>query len=234
MNRTREDITMKKLLVFILALCLVTGLCGCQVITKDIIERDATAADDTTLYEHGMELAELLEEMLGSPEYFEMMSGSERLNEVIQPLMGAGLAQPESAYLVTLSEDALPLLMDAAEVDMDQFSDRMQEFLARKMTSSVPSILNSRQGADTLAAASILTVSDAWAGENLELGCYLILNYPDFCPVMVSFWGGDGLIEGTAAMLIGEPLEEDSIEGVRELFSYLDAEGMHIKKLETD
>lgn len=81
MNAIREDIAMKKLLVFILALCLVTGLCGCQVITKEIIERDAAAADDTTLYEHGMELAELLEEMLGSPEYFEMMSGSERLEE---------------------------------------------------------------------------------------------------------------------------------------------------------
>lgn len=81
MNTLREDIAMKKLLTFLLALCLVTGLCGCQVITKEIIERDATAAEDTTLYEHGMELAELLEEMLGSPEYFELMGGSERLEE---------------------------------------------------------------------------------------------------------------------------------------------------------
>lgn len=225
---------MKKPLIFLLALCLMMGLCGCQAITKEIIQRDATVSDDAALYEHGMELAELLEEMLGSPEYFEMMGGSERLGEVIAPLMRADLSQPESAYLVTLSEEALPLLMDAAEVDMDQFSHRMREFLERRMISSVPSILNSRQGAETLAAASILTVSDAWAGENLELGCYLILNYPDACPVLVSFWGGDGLIEGTAAMLIGEPLEEDSMEGVHELFSYLGIEGMHVKKLETD
>lgn len=240
---------MKKLLTFLLALCLVMGLCGCQVITKEIIERDATAAegtvlkenidqvaalDDTALYEHGMELAELLEEMLGSPEYFELMGGSERLGQVIDPLMRADLSQPESAYLVTLSEDALPLLMDAAEVDMDQFSDGMRDFLERRMISSVPSLLNSRQGAETLAAASILTVSDAWAGEGLEQGCYLVFNYPNACPVMVSFYGGDGLIEGTAAMLIGEPLEEDSIEGVRELFGYLGIEGMHIKELETD
>lgn len=240
---------MKRFLALSLALGLMLGLCGCQLITKEIIERDTTASegtvlkenadraaalDDAALYEHGMELAELLEEMLSSPEYFEMMGGSERLGEVINPLMRADLSDPESAYLVTLSEDALPLLMDAAKVDMDQFSDGMRDFLERKMISSVPSILNSRQGAETLAAASILTVSDAWAGENLELGCYLILNYPDACPVMVSFCGGDGVIQGTAAMLIGEPWEEDSIEGAQELFSYLGIEGTHAKKLETD
>ena len=225
---------MKKLLCLTLALCMTLGLCGCHVITKEIIERDVTAADDKALYEHGMELAGLLEEMLSLPEYFEMMGGSDRLGEVIDPLMGADLSEPESAYIVTLPEEALPMLMDSAEVDMDQFSGGLRDFMERRMISSVPSILNSRQGAETLAAASILTVSDAWAGEDLELGCYLILNYPDACPVMVSFCGDDGVVTGTAAMLIGEPLEEDSIEGVSRLFDYLgidcDVEELDIDK----
>lgn len=212
---------MKKFLCLALALCMTLGLCGCRFITKEIIERDVTAADNETLYEHGMELGGLLEEMLSSPEYFEMMGGSDRLSEVIDSLMGADLSEPESAYIVTLPEDALPTLMDSAEVDMDQFSGGLRDFMVRRMISSVPSILNSRQGAETLAAASILTVSDAWAEEDLELGCYLILSYPDACPVMVSFCGNNGVVNGTATMLIGEPLEEDSMEGVSRLFDYL-------------
>lgn len=223
---------MKRLLSLTLALCLILGLCGCQVITKKIIETDAAEAG--TLYEHGMELAELLEEMLGSPEYFEMMGGSDRLGEVIDPLMRADLSEPESAYLVTLPQEALPALMSAAEVDMDQFSGGLRDFMERRMISSVPSILNSRQGAETLAVASILTVSDAWAGESLEAGCYLILSYPDVCPVMVSFCGDDGVVTGTATLLIGEPLEEDSIEGVSELFAYLGIDGLDVEELEID
>ena len=215
---------MKKLLCLMLALCMVLGLCGCHVITKEIIERDVTDADDEELYGHGMELAGLLEEMLSSPEYFEMMGGSDRLGEVIDQLMGADLSEPESAYIVTLPEEALPMLMDSAEVDMDQFSGGLRDFMERRMISSVPSILNSRQGAETLAAASILTVSDAWAGEDLELGCYLILSYPDVCPVIVSFCGDDGVVTGTATMLIGEPMEEDSMDGVQQLLSYLGIE----------
>lgn len=238
---------MKRLLSLLLALCLAVGLCGCQFITREIIERDAAASEGTVLksnidelsdadggalYEHGMELAELLQEMLSSPEYFELMGGSEQLSQVIDPLMGADLSEPESACMVTFSEDALPLLMDAAEMDMDQFSGKLQRFLERRMFQSVPSILNSQQGAETLAAASILTVSDAWAEESLEQGCCLILNYPDACPVMVSFWGGDGLIEGTATLLVGTVLEEDSIEEAAKLFRQLGISGMHIRKLD--
>ncbi len=214
---------MKKFLCLVLALCLVLGLCGCQFITTRRITA-TEAADNEALYEHGMELAELLEEMLDSPEYFEMMGGSERLGEVIGPLMGSDLSEPNSAYIITLPKEALPMLMDSAEVDMDGFSGGLQNFIERRMISSVSSILNSRQGAETLAAASILTVSDAWAVGDLDTGCYLILSYPDVCPVMVSFCGNSGIVTGTAAMLIGEPLEEDTTEGVSRLFDYLGIE----------
>ncbi len=240
---------MKRFLSLTLALCLVLGLGGCQFITKEIIERDAAspesrvlrdnidkhaALDGAALYEHSLELAGLLEEMLRSPEYFELMGGSDHLGEVIIPLMRSDLSEPENAYLITLSEDALPLLMDTAEVDMEDFSPGLRKFLERRMFQSMPTILNSQQGAETLAAASILTVSQAWAGESLEESCYMVLHYPDACPVIVSFWGGDGLMESTATLLIGTALEEDSIPDVAKLFQQLGIAGMHVQELEID
>lgn len=89
-------------------------------------------------------------------------------------------------------------------------------------------------GAETLAAASILTVSQAWAGESLEESCYMVLHYPDACPVIVSFWGGDGLMESTATLLIGTALEEDSIPDMAKLFQQLGIAGMHVQELEID
>ncbi len=49
---------------------------------------------------------------------------------------------------------------------------------------------------------------------------------------MASFWGGDGLMEGTATMLIGEPLDEDSVQGVAALFQQLGMDGIEVKQLE--
>ncbi len=240
---------MKRFLSLVLALCLALGLSGCQIVAKEIIERDAvspegpvlrdnvdthTGLEGTALYRDSLELAGLLEEMLRSPEYFALMGGSDHLGEVIIPLMRSDLSEPESAYLITLSEDALPLLMDTAEVDMEDFSPGLRKFLERRMFQSMPTMLNSQQGAETLAAASILTVSQTWAGESLEESCYVVLHYPDACPVMASFWGGDGLTEGTATLLIGTALEEDSIPDVAKLFQQLGIAGMHVQELEID
>lgn len=217
------------------------GLCGCQFVTREIIGREAGSGGDTegfvtdeALYGRGMELAELLEEMLSSPEYFDLMGGADRLGEVIVPLMRADLSEPESAYIVELSPDALPLLMSAADADLDSIPGVLRDFLERRMISSVPSILNSQQGAEALAAASILTVSGTWPDGELDSGRYLILNYPYVCPVMVCFWGENGVVSGTAAMLIGSALEEDTMDGVHELFGYLGIDGMDIRKLDTD
>lgn len=225
---------MKKLLALVLALCLVLGLGGCRFINKTTAPVEFTSADSGTLYWHSMELAGLIDDMLKTPEYFELMGGSDTVSEVIMPLMRSDLSEPESAYVVTLPEDALPTLMSAAEVDLDGFSDGLREFVERRMVSSVPTILNSRQGAETLAASSILTVSGSWAGEVLDESCYVLLMYPYCCPVMASFTGSNGVVTGTATMLLGEPLEEDSLDAVEELFGYLEMEGPEIEGIDID
>ncbi len=221
---------MRRFLCVISVLLLCLGLCGCQVITK----AGADTADDAVLYEHGMELVELLDEMLKTPEYFQMMGGSETISRVITPYMQTDFSSPGGAYIITLPEDALSTLMSAAEVDISGFSDSLREFVDRRAFSSLPSILNSRQGAEILAAASILTVSDSWVGKTLSESCYLLLVYPDTCPVMVSFTGKEGAISGTASLLPGDPINGDTLDVVTDLFEYLDLDGMDIRELDID
>lgn len=229
---------MKRFLTLLLAMCLALALCGCRFITKSIIETDGTAAgtdvpaDDSLLYDHGLELAGLLEEMLSSGEYFQLMTSSQEVSDIIMPLMRSDFSEPGSAYMIALSEDAIPLLMDAGDVDMDNFSAPLREFVERRVLNSVPTMLNARAGSSALAAASICTVSNTWVGETLEQDCYLLYFYPYACPIVVTFCGGDGFVQGSATLLLGDTVTEDSLDEVAGLFRELGAEGMHIKKLE--
>lgn len=225
---------MKKLLCLMLALCMVLGLCGCHVITKEIIERDVTGADDEALYEHGMELGGLLEEMLGSDQYLRLMSGSEEINAVLEPYMQADFSKPESVYRVTPSEDVIPILMGMEEVELDGFSEELQEYMERRVISTLPTTINAQGGSSVLAAASICTVSDVWAGATLEEDCYLLYFYPDACPLMVTFHGGEDYIDGSAMLLLADNVTEGSMDEVTELFGQLgidcDVEELDIDK----
>lgn len=212
---------MKKLLCIALALCLMLGLCGCQFIAREIIERDVTVSGDEALYEHGMELAELLEDMLSTDQYFQLMSSSEEINAVLTPYIRTDFSEPGSVYRITPSEDVIPILMGMGEVDLDDFSEPLREFLEHRVISSLPTTINAQGGSSVLAAASICTVSDVWPGEALEEDCYLLYFYPGACPVMAAFCGGDGYISGSAMPLLADNVTEGSLEEVAELFNRL-------------
>lgn len=228
---------MKKLIPLLLALCLVLGLSGCTAFLFDKRESPAdrtTSVDDNQLYGHGLELAGLLEEILSSGEYFQLMTNSQEVSDVIMPYIRSDFSDPGSAYKITLSEDAIPLLMGMADVDLDSFSPSLREFLEHRIRSSVPTMLNAQSGSSVLAAASLCTISQTWVGETLEEDCYLLLFYPYACPIVVTFCGGDGYVEGSAMLLLGDNVTEDSLEDVAELFRSLGPEGLHVQKLDID
>jgi len=224
----------KRILALLLAaLCLCVPLCSCSVQNSTTTTVRGTAADEDVLYGHGLELAELLEEMLSAPEYFQLMTASDEVNQIIIPLMRTDFSEPGSVYLITLAEDTLPLLMESS-TKLGDLPESLQNLLLHRMQSSVPTILNSFAGTETLAASTLCTASDIYVGETLEQGCYMLYFYPDACPVIVSFYPGEGYVEATATLLLGEPLEEDSLEAVSELFQDLKSEGVgiHVKKLD--
>lgn len=212
---------MKKLLCLMLALCMVLGLCGCRFITKEIIERDVSAADDEALYEHGMELGELLEDMLSTDQYLQLMSGSQEISAVLEPYISTDFSEPESVYRVTPSEDVIPILMGMGEVDLEDFSEPLQEYIERRVISTLPTTINAQGGSSVLAAASICTASDVWAGETLEEDCYLLYFYPEACPIMVTFHGGEGYIDGSAMLLLADNMTEESMDEVTGIFGQL-------------
>ena len=169
---------MKRFLTLLMALCLLLGLSGCKFISSTITRTENVSADSGLLYDQGLELAGMLEEILSSGEYMLMMSGSQEINDVIMPYMRSDLSEPESVYMITPSEDMIPILMGMEEVDLDSFSAPLREFLEHRVLSSLPTMLNSQGGSSVLAAASICNVSNVWAGETLDEDCYLLYFYP--------------------------------------------------------
>lgn len=232
---------MKRFLCLALALCLVLGLCGCQFITKEIIERNVTGSDDgagediapeddagdgaaagdMALCEHGIELAKLMEEMLDSGRYIQLMGGSDEVKAVLEPYSGADLSEPESVYRITPSDDTILVLMGTEGDGLDGFSGHMQDHLRHMAISALPATINSQSGVSVLSAASICSTSDVWAGETLEDDCYLLYFYQDACPLIVTFHGGENYVSGSAMLLPGDNVAGDSMEDVASLFDQL-------------
>ena len=49
---------------------------------------------------------------------------------------------------------------------------------------------------------------------------------------MVTFCGGDGFVQGSAMLLLGDTVTEDSLDEVLEMFSELGDEVLRIEKLD--
>lgn len=221
---------MRRIGCFLLALCFCFLFCSCgdEQEERNIIE--VVPASEEMLYQHGLDLAALLEEMVGSEQYMGLYTASDTVREALAPVAGKSLAEPQGVYQVVLSADASAILME--DVDLDAFSPELQSFLLRRMHSSVPSVLNSFSGAETLAAASICTVSQAYVGETIEENCFYIYLYDSARPVIVSYNGDGAHIEASAAFLLGHDGVENSMEAVSELFGGTEVEGVHVKKID--
>ena len=192
---------------------------------------DVPLADDATLYRQGLEMAGLLEEMVNSPQYLDVITTADSVRAVLEPLEDQDFSQPEKVYKVGFTPEALASLASEGAVDLEEFSRPLREFVLHRMQNSVLSILNSRAGAETLAAASICTVSQVYDVENIPQNAILFYFYSDACPVMVSFHNGTASLQANATFLLSGDLDGDSIDALEELFQEFGAE-VEVEELE--
>ena len=218
----------QRIICSVLALCRCALLCSC---VGQSAQTDVPLADDATLYSQGLEMAGLLEEMVNSEQYLDLMSTAESVRAVLEPLEGQDFSRPESVYRVTFSQEVLASLASEGAVDLEEFSRPLRKFVLHRMQNSVLSMLNSRAGAETLAAASICTVSQTYEVENIPENAIFFYFYPDACPVMVSFHNGTASLQANAAFLLSGALEEGSAGALEELFQEF-GEGVTVEELE--
>ena len=84
-------------------------------------------------------------------------------------------------------------------------------------------------GAETLAAASICTVSDTFVCDNLTQNTLYLYTYETAVPVMVSFvTGQDGAVLATGIPILSDSFSPDSPENVQQ---FLEGFGAQVSEI---
>lgn len=129
----KKQFAVKHMLGAVCGCLLVAGMvtgCGNQTTAKP-----AEAGTGSSLYEQGMELVGLLDEMVGNDTYGNIFTTSGEIADVLDQLDQGDYTEPNVVYEVKFSEESKKEMLQslAAEADLSQMSERLQKTLEDKL-----------------------------------------------------------------------------------------------------
>lgn len=200
---------MKKLLAACLASVMLLSACGTPAETET-----------RSLYEHGLDIVSMLNEIVESDEYVSVYSASEDILSIINSIEEGDHTAPNAVYQLMIPEESLLALSEVEA--MPNLSDELRAFLTGRVQASVINIANSRNGANTLAATSICTVGKTFVSSEITGNTIYLYTFENASPVAVSFTvGEDSTVSASGTFLLSEDLNADSPDSIREFFSEL-------------
>lgn len=159
-----------------------------------------TPGGGSFLLKESVALTVEMDRLAENSEYLRFMTASEQLLPTFEKAAAQEYGAPEHVYRIPLTDGLLRKIIQAEE----PVSDETMESLRLKVNGTVlASAINASQGAETLAATSVLAWEksyrepDGWDGNQL-----LVLDYGGDFSSMVSFTrSGEGVIRGAAMFL---------------------------------
>ena len=141
--------------VFILISVLSLSACG----------KDGSSPEATSLYSEGLEIVQLMSEMVQSEAYIDLVTGDKGIKSIIQDLADGSYSSPRAVYAISFSDETL---LTMAEIDApDSISENLKSFIIKKTFASLMTQLNAKSGVEYLAVASMCTASKTFANEML-------------------------------------------------------------------
>ncbi|MDL2318584.1 hypothetical protein LJC74_05865 [Eubacteriales bacterium OttesenSCG-928-A19] len=189
----------------IIALALCLALSGCTMTA--FAQRDAT--QDAFLIEKSLSVITQMHSLANDAQAMLLYTSSSDIQEVTAQMGHFDTANPSRVLIYTMEPEQLMKLMlsmdegeDTLDIDALQ-TDTRTRFL-RQMVSSIPSMLTGRVGANVLAAASILSTSEAFHApedsvyDQLLFFCYDNAEYA--CAVSFA-QAGEGIVSANAMFI---------------------------------
>jgi len=184
-----------------LILILALGLCGC--------------GKDRALYEQGLSIVSLMQEMAGSEAYMQM-SANESITSRLDAVREGDYSAPAAVYKLDVGDDAMNALMGTG---LTGISDELKECMDFRACYALVSRINAASGAETIAAASICSVSRSFADKSLKGNVIYLYDYADAPDAAVVFSAGDeGTVYASGLFLLNEELKANSAESIEEYF----------------
>ena len=182
---------------------------------------------EKSLYDHGLGLVALLDEMAGSEEYLAIYSASEELNAIVSEAAQGDFTNPRTVYKITAGELPPELAEELAE--FDSLPETLRENIRSRMFAAMVTQINAQAGPTTLAATSICTAGKTFVSAELTENMIYIYTFENAVPVAVTFtMGEDSAVSAGATFLLYDGFT-GSIEDVAQFLSGI---GLKIEEIE--
>ena len=211
----------KRILTAALTAALALGLWGCQEKT----------GSDKSLYDHGLEIISLMDEMAGSELYFNaVFSPNSEIGETVKSMGREKHTVPQTVYKIT-APNLLEMAFaeSGASEDFAALSEPFQNLLESKADSIIINQINAMGGATTLAASTAFIAEKTFVSDELEENVIYLYVYEDAVLVGVIFTGGeDQTVSATGMFIFNEDFKVETEEEIKE---FLKSFSVEVEKL---
>ncbi|MDE6169071.1 MAG: hypothetical protein K2G28_11520 [Acetatifactor sp.] len=181
---------------------------------------DGQESRGKSLRDHGMDVISVMEEMVKSSDYADLMGNSADAVEEIRADLAAGdYASPLAVYEVSCPDIQDVLALTGGSGIMDGFSEGLRNHLNNRAASTLINLLNTRSGYASLAAASVYTAGKTFVCEKPQGNTLYLYTFENGYPITVTFTAGeDNSMTATGTFLI---LEDFDIQAAEQLMTLL-------------
>lgn len=194
---------MKKKIMIILLVIMMFGMVACDVENEQV-----------SLYEQGLKVVALMEEMAGNQSYVQMFTGNTQISEVIKNNTNGDYSKPSMVYEVVLQKDNFQGLFENEDIQTNM-SDELKRIVCKKVNASVVIQLNAYGGSENLAASTICTAGISFVNSEVKEDVIYIYVYENTAPVAIIFLReGNNIVSANGTFMFGEEyinLTEDNI-----------------------
>lgn len=195
----------KNLVIFSVILILSLTACGSK-------------KEQSSLYEQGLEVVNLMNEMADSQSYVQMFTGNTQIGEVIQSNTNGDYSKPQAVYEVVLQKDNYQGLL-GNEDTQTAMSDKLERITEKKVNASLITQMNAYGGSENLAASTICTAGISFVNSKVKEDVIYIYVYENTAPVAVVFLQeGNDIVSANGTFMFGEELMNLTEESISRLF----------------
>lgn len=192
----------RTLLAMMLVLVFTLGFCGC--------------GKDKALYEQGTSIVSLMKEMAESEAYM-TVSASERITSKLDAVRAGDYSAPEAVYKLSVQDETLYSLTG---MELTGISDELRNCIGARAYYALLNQINARDGAETIAAASICSVSKSFADKGLKGSEIVLYQYAEAPATAVVFTAGDdGTVYASGTFILYDGFKADTAESIEDFFN---------------
>ncbi len=178
---------MKKFTLVLLILCAVLVFSACE------------KTEYPTFEEKGMEIIGIIEDMINSEKYLEIYGMSDDVVDIVDSAAEGDYSEAEHIYEIKISDD----IEDVLGVELDGLPKSIKKIMKAKLPATFISLLNSRTGSSSIAAAAMTTASTTFLTDETESTLF-IYTFEDGTPIAVAYAVNDeGICSASGTFLFG-------------------------------